>query len=123
MYNKNNTVTKKIYIKNMLGKCCLRAVKRDFEDAGIKVSKIKDNFAEIQFDPDKISMKTVSDILSVSGLSLIKTREEKIIEELKKAVHELIHEMNNVDSIAKKSDYIVGKLGLNYRYLSKIFSN
>jgi AraC-like DNA-binding protein len=31
--------------------------------------------------------------------------------------------MNNVDSIARKSDYLVEKTGLSYPYLSRIFSN
>ena len=30
--------------------------------------------------------------------------------------------MNNTDSIMRKSEYIVEKLSLNYRYLSKLFS-
>ncbi len=38
------------------------------------------------------------------------------------AVIELIHHMNNVDSIVRKSDYLVEKMGLSYAYLSRIFS-
>jgi AraC family transcriptional regulator len=37
-------------------------------------------------------------------------------------VFELIYKMNNVNSIAQKSEYIVEKLGLNYRYISNLFS-
>ena len=33
-----------------------------------------------------------------------------------------MHHLNNVDSIVRKSDYLVEKLGLSYQYLSKIFS-
>ena len=31
--------------------------------------------------------------------------------------------MNNVDSIVRKSEYLVEKLGLSYSYLSRIFSS
>lgn len=121
MYNKN-TVTKKIYIKNMSCKCCIRIVKKDFEENNISVLRIKQGFAEIKYNPNEINIKKISEILALSELSLIKNNEEKIIEKLKNTVYELIFEMNNVNSIAKKSEYIVEKLGLNYRYLSGLFS-
>jgi len=45
-----------------------------------------------------------------------------MVEKIKLSVIELVHLMNNVDSIARKSDYLVEKLGLSFQYLSKIFS-
>ncbi|MCF6365578.1 MAG: helix-turn-helix transcriptional regulator [Bacteroidales bacterium] len=122
MYNKNNTVTKKINIKNMLSICCVRMLRHDFENHNITVNNIGVGFAEISYNPEKISNKEINRILAVSGLSIISNREEKVVEEIKLAVTELVHYMNNADSIAKKSEYIVGKLGLNYRYLSRLFS-
>ena len=121
MYNKN-TVSKKIYIKNMMGKCCIRIVRNDFEENNIKIITIKQGFAEIQYNPKEINIQKISEILALSDLVLIKSNDEKIIEKLKITIHELIFEMNNVDSIAKKSEYIVEKLSLNYRYLSGLFS-
>ncbi len=121
MYNKK-PVRKKIYIKNMINDCCIRSLKRDFEDNDIKVITIKPGFAEIEYDSEKNDNQKISDILLLSGLSLLKTNEEKIAEQIKIAVQELIFEMNNVDSIVKKSEYIVEKLGYNYRYLSRLFS-
>jgi len=122
MYNKNNTVTKKIYIKNMVSNCCIRMLSHDFKTHEITVNNIGFGFAEITYNSEKVSLETIKNILSLSGLSLISNREEKIVEDIKQAVIELIHHMNNTDSIAKKSEYIVEKLGLNYRYLSKLFS-
>ena len=122
MYNKNDTVTKKIYIKNMISNCCIRTLKIDFEKNNIIVNEIRLGFAKITYDPSEINEDKIESLLAVSELSLIKSREQKIVEDIKTAVIELIHKMNNIDSIAKKSDYIVEKLGLNYRYLSKLFS-
>lgn len=106
----------------MLGRCCIRIVKKDFEENNITVLSIKQGFAEIQYNTKEINSQKISEILALSDMSLIKNNDEKIIEKLKVTVHELIFEMNNVDSIAKKSEYIVEKLGLNYRYLSRLFS-
>ena len=61
-------------------------------------------------------------MLQFYGFEIIHSKEDRIVEEIKLAVTELIHDLNNVDSIVRKSDYIVEKLGLSYPYLSKIFS-
>ena len=122
MYNKKNIVTKKIFIKNMICKCCVRMLKHDFEEYNIKVLDIGIGFAEISYNSLQINNKGISEILKLSDLSLIKSREEKIVDKIKTVVIELIHYMNNVNSIAKKSEYLVEKLGLNYRYLSQLFS-
>ncbi len=106
----------------MLGECCVRMLRADFEQAGIKVLEIRNGYAEISYNDLKINEEKIDHILQLSGLSRINGREQRIVEELKTAVYELIHKMNNVDSIAKKSEYIVEKLGLNYRYLSNLFS-
>ena len=107
----------------MISNCCIRTLKNDFEGNNIIVNEIRLGFANITYDPVEINEKKIDSILAQSELSLIKSREQQIVEDIKIAVIELIHKMNNVDSIAKKSDYIVEKLGLNYRYLSKLFSN
>ncbi len=122
MNDNKNTVRRKIYIKNMIGKCCIRIIQKDFEENSIKILTVKPGFAEIEYNPEIINTQKISDILSLSDLSIIKNNEEKIVEDLKRTIHELIFEMNNVDSIAKKSEYIVEKTGLNYRYLSSLFS-
>ena len=63
----------------------------------------------------------IEGILSEIGLGLIESREEVLVEQIKHTVIELIHYMNNVDSVVRKSDYLVEKLGYSYPYLSKIF--
>ena len=106
----------------MVSNCCIRLLKYDFEKHNIEVKKITLSYAEISFNSKEVTQDVIIDILKLSGLSIISSRDEKIVEDIKQAVIELIHQMNNADSIAKKSEYIVEKLGLNYRYLSKLFS-
>ncbi len=118
-----NLTTQKIHLKNLQSKCCVRAIKLDLESIGVKILSLNTFFVEIQYDKNTISKKKIIEILALSGVSIINSREEKIIEEAKKAVYELIFEMNNVDSIVKKSEYIVEKTGYNYRFISKLFSD
>jgi len=114
--------TKKIHIANMQNLCCQRIVRMDFEQNNIRVIEMKENFAEISFDSNEINLAKIEEILKLSGMSLILNREQIIVEETKKAIFELIYEMNNVDSIVRKSEYLVEKLGKSYQQLSKLFS-
>ncbi len=106
----------------MLCSCCLRLIKFEFEHVGIQIDTIRQGVAEISFDSKKNSFKQIEEILKRNGMSLIKTREQKIVEKIKIAVVELIHHSNNIDSVIKKSEYLVEKLGMSYQQLSKMFS-
>ena len=78
--------------------------------------------AKLTYDEKAISMDDIRKVLNDLGTDLIETREKRIVEEIKLAIIELIHHMNNVDSMVRKSEYLVEKLGLSYSYLSRIFS-
>jgi AraC family transcriptional regulator len=114
--------TETLKIKNMVCNCCIRILKMEFEKHGIKVENIKLGEAEVSFSPDKITESQIENLLNENGFELITDREKVIVENIKLAVIELIHQMNNIDSIARKSDYIVEKLSMSYQHLSKIFS-
>ncbi|MFN8255642.1 MAG: AraC family transcriptional regulator [Bacteroidales bacterium] len=94
----------------------------EFEKAGIEVLSFRPGVFNIKYNPEKIAHKEIEAILSELGMELIKSRDTKIVEQIKTAVIELIHHSNNVDSLLRKSDYLVEKLALSYQQLSKLFS-
>ena len=59
--------------------------------------------------------------LSNSGLELIDNRKGKIVEKIKGVVIEMVHYSDNLPKI-KFSEYISKKLGLDYTYLSNLFT-
>ncbi len=111
-----------IHIKNMLCSCCIKLIELEFEKAEISILEIHAGYVQVEFDATHNSLNSIDKILKKHGMEIIKTREQKIIEQIKEAVIELIHYSNNVDSILRKSDYLVEKLGMSYQQLSKIFS-
>jgi AraC-like DNA-binding protein len=111
-----------IHIKNMICRCCIRVIREDLEKAGIGVQEISLGKATISYDEDHISTEDIRKVLRDTGTDLIETRDHRLVEDIKRAVIELIHHMNNVDSIVRKSEYLVEKTGLSYTYLSRIFS-
>ena len=111
-----------IHIKNMMCKCCLRVIREELENAGIGVEEISLGRARISYNEKVITLEDVRNVLVEFGTDLIDSRDHRLVEEIKMAVVELIHHMNNVDSMVRKSEYLVEKTGLSYAYLSRIFS-
>jgi AraC-like DNA-binding protein len=115
------TVNETLMIRNMISNCCIILLRERLEAAGIKVSYVQLGKAEILYPPGSQVRERIPELLSEIGLELIESREEVLVEQIKQAVIELIHHMNNVDSVVRKSEYIVEKLGYSYPYLSKLF--
>lgn len=118
---KSNDI-QKIYISNMVCGCCVRLVREDLTQLGVQVHNVRLGEATISFDPEKISKKQIVEVLDKLGMGLIRNKEEIVVEQIKQTVIELVHYMNNVDSIARKSEYLVEKMGRSYQTLSKLFS-
>ncbi len=93
-----------------------------FEQYGIKILEIKPGFVKIEFEEEQLSPDRIEQLLQENGMSVIKSREEQIVEKIKQSVTELIHESGNINSILRKSDYLVEKLAMSYQQMSKIFS-
>jgi len=118
----NNISTTTIHIKNMLSRCCLKVIRDEFEKNNIEVKNIRLGKATISFDKHEMNLEKISLLLKEMKFELVVSREAKIINKIKTVVIELIHHLNNVDSIVRKSDYLVEMLGMSYQQLSKIFS-
>jgi len=111
-----------IKIKNMVCDCCLIVVRNLLESNQIIVESIGPGEAVILHENNNISLDDIERLLTSVGLGIIKSREELIVDKLKQSVFDLIHRMNNVNSIVQKSEYLVGKMGISYQQLSKLFS-
>jgi AraC-like DNA-binding protein len=109
-------------IKNMLSKCCVKVVRDLLEANELIVESLEKGKAIVLIDQEKYDRADLNRQLEEYELGLIGTKEELIVDDIKKAVVDLIHRMNNVNSIVQKSDYLIEKLGMNYQKMSRIFS-
>ena len=106
----------------MLSHCCKilladRLVAKNIHIIEINLGELTINLVH---EEDEAIIEAVTNEL---GFQIIRNRDDILVEEIKKAVIELIHDLNNVNSIVRKSDYLVEKLGMSYQHLSKTFSN
>ena len=122
MAKKKDITTIDISIKNMLSKCCISVIRNEFGKNNIIVEKIEQGEATVTFDKSVITLQEINKLLENLGFGIVVSRDLQIIEKIKRTVIDLIHNMNNVDSVVRKSEYLVEMLGLSYQQLSKIFS-
>jgi len=106
----------------MICHCCMTLIEMVFEKHDIEILELSPGYIEISFDENKYNLKDIEDILSKHGMPIIKSREQQIVEKIKQSVVELIHDSNNINSILRKSDYLVEKLSMSYQQMSKLFS-
>lgn len=118
----NGYTEKHIYIQNMIGKCCMRFLQALFQDHQIEVINLVPGEAVIKYNSLDWNEAKLDRLLQENGFGLVVSREKRVVEQTKLAVVELIHELNNVNSIVQKSDYLVEKIGLSYQQISKLFS-
>lgn len=116
-------ITERIHIRNMVSNCCKILLEEKFTEAGIRVEEISLGKAKITYNSDELNHDKLNALLEKYGFSLLENKEDKLVAEIKIAVVELIHQLNNVNSIVRKSDYLVEKLGYSYPYLSRVFTD
>ena len=115
-------VSKTLYVKYMVCKCCIRILRQELEQHGIRVYRIVLGEIDINFDSSKISELEIEKIINDNGFELVANKDKILVEQIKTAVIELVHIANNMNSIIRNSDYLVEKLGYSYQHLSAIFS-
>lgn len=114
--------TAEFLLKNMLTNCSIELLKREFSTSEFFIDEIRLGYLKLSYDSHLVAHFQIINKIKGIGLEIIADPDEKLVEEIKLAVYELILEMNNADSIARKSDYLVEKLNLSYQKMSKLFS-
>jgi len=92
------------------------------EKAGFSVSGIRLGEVTISYQDKNLTENDFTSLVGELGFEVIKDKNSRLVEQIKLAVIELIHQLNNANSIIRKSDYLVEKLGMSYQQLSKTFS-
>jgi len=110
----------KLYIRNMFCESCKIVVKHELEKHGIAVLKVEPGIAEIKKKMTDRQLRLFSNGIKKAGLELVKRKEEVLVDEIKNAVAEYIH--NNSCIETNLSDFLCNKLNYEYAYLSSHFS-
>ncbi len=118
----NPFIVKTFRIKNLRCISTVLLLKDYLNQSGFIVHDIKPGILVISKSSSDNPVQELREILSKYGLAIIETKEKQVVEDIKLAIYELIYQLNNVNSIIQRSDYLVEKLGKSYQLLSKVFS-
>ncbi|MCC9166621.1 helix-turn-helix domain-containing protein [Pontibacter harenae] len=114
----------KLYIKNMVCDRCKRVVAEELNKLGYQVQRITLGEADLYVPAGKeLDLEEIREVMAENGFSLMDDRKTQLIEQVKVAIIELVHRQGESDLHINTSDYIAEKVGLDYNYLSSLFSS
>lgn len=113
----------RLHIKNMVCDRCVMIIRPQLENLGFTVKEIALGYAEIIPEPDEEQLQLIAAAIKVPGFELINKETDQIVEGIKNIVIELIHHSNLNGLRSSYSDLIATRLGKDYTYLSRLFSN
>ena len=111
------------YIKNMVCDRCIRTVKEEMEDLGLDVRSIQlgEVVVAAKGKPDR---EMVRKALEKNGFELIDDKRRRIIEQIKAFVIKTVRQSDPARLESRKySTLIANELGLDYHYVSNLFSS
>lgn len=114
--------TTKLFIKNMVCDRCNRVVAEELSGLGYTVHNISLGEAEISAENGTIDLEKIRQVLTDNGFELLDDRKTQVIEQVKLAIIDLIHTQGEADQRVNTSDYLAQKTGLDYSYISSLFS-
>jgi AraC family transcriptional regulator len=113
---------KTLVVKNLHFDCGVILLKKEFQRHGITVLDISPGRIELELVDQHQLENLVIPLLNEVGITIIKEKEEVIVERILELLNDLVYNMNNVDSIVRKSDYLVEMMNMPYHQISRLFS-
>lgn len=113
----------RLYIKNMVCDRCKRVVAEELGQLGHNVLQVGLGEADIAASGREVDLEQIREVLQANGFELLDDRKTKLIEQVKLSIIALVHQGEEVGLHINTSDYIAGKVGVDYHYLSTLFSS
>lgn len=110
-----------IQVKNMTSSCCIHLLRKEFSVDGIEILDIKLGTIVLSVNSKKITWKKIESILEGYGFEIIRNKEKLIVEQIKHAIIDLVHN-STYNAMVRNSDYLVERFGMSYPYISSLFS-
>jgi AraC family transcriptional regulator len=111
-----------LFIKNMVCDRCIMMVKRKLDLLDIGYSSVELGEINLRKEPGREKMAALRHELQTLGFELLDDRKASIVTQIKSAIVRFVHGDNNDERNKKVSVLLAEKLGMDYNYLSAIFS-
>ncbi len=105
----------------MTSSCCIHLLRKEFSVEGIEIIDIKLGTLVLAADQERFTWKKIEAILEGYGFEIITDKEKMLVEQIKQAVIDLVHN-STYNAMVRNSDYLVERFGMSYPYISSLFS-
>lgn len=112
---------KDLHIRNMVCARCVMVVRDALQELGLTVSEVELGKAVVETD-DSISYQKIDEKLKEFGFELIRSKNRKVVEQIKTRLIEYVQNLEESESLPKLSEYLSEELNQNYSSLSSVFS-
>ena len=124
MRTKKNVTTTTLYVKNMVCDRCIRVVQEELQKMKLDVRSVVLGEVVVAGAARELPVDKIKSMLEQCGFELIEDRKAKTIEQLKAAIIRFVRDDHESrDRKLKSSEYLSKELGLDYHYLSTLFSS
>jgi AraC-like DNA-binding protein len=111
------------YIKNMVCDRCVMVVKQQFEELGLPIKRIQLGEVEATTAPDVNVVEDLKERIRNLGFELMDDKKARIVEQIKAAIIQVIHNNGEFQLNKKLSVFLSEKLGADYHYLTSLFTS
>ncbi|WP_276501650.1 helix-turn-helix domain-containing protein [Terrimonas pollutisoli] len=112
-----------VYIKNMVCDRCIKSVTTIFQQAGVVPELVHLGVVELKEELNEEQIQKIKAALETEGFAWIDDQKQKLVDDIKRIIIELVH-YGELDEMNKNlSDYLSSKLHKDYHYLSTLFSS
>ncbi len=118
------TLATTLYVKNMVCPRCIKVVREELTRLGLDVRSVVLGEVVVSASSDNLPIERIRAVLEENGFELIEDKRARIIEKVKHAALKLAqndHEKNAIK--LKDSEFIAKEVGLEYHYLTTLFSS
>lgn len=112
-----------IHIKNMVCDRCIMVVRNEMDKLHIAYKNIQLGQVELEEEPSAATLEQFRDKLALDGFEMLDDKKSKIVERIKNIIISLIHGKDADEFNLKLSVMLQEKTGMDYHYLSTLFSS
>ena len=105
----------------MICDCCIKVIRIELSKLDVEIIKARLGEIDISFDDESTSMEIIEKVIEEEGFQIIREKDDILVENIKHSVIDLVHH-TTFNAMVRNSDYLVGKFGKTYPYLSSVFS-
>lgn len=113
----------KLSVKNMVCNRCIKVVNEELAKAGFTVNNIILGEVIVDENLSGADIEKIRTILEAEGFELLEDRKASVIEKIKIAVIKRIQHESELEENFNFPEYISKETGLDYNYLSSLFSS